>query len=264
MQISEVQNESLVTSITVTHCCVTWTVFTDNIICLLCFQYWSWSRPRRVQSLADSSEVKWSSVMHHGKKKPRLETQHLLAAAAGRHEMQQRGHTIFTFLSFKVDIISWACYFSTSEGEMLKTSAILAYSSFTLVNPWMRPVGLPWASWVWKMSLGLGYSGGPGGGGEGGGSGGAVGSKQPWFWFWLWLWAFCSSMASAPAALESCGLIASPFCIGPQLRYSPAVGAQVVHCSAKKETTVLQPPSTQPSSHPELWGEDELVMSVAW
>lgn len=103
----------------------------------------------------------------------------------------------------------------TSEGEMLNTSAILAYSSLTLVNPWMRPVGLPWASWVWKMSLGLEYSGGPGGGGEGGGSGGAVGSTHPG------LWAFCSSMASAPATLESCGLISSPFCISPSSGFAP-------------------------------------------
>lgn len=65
----------------------------------------------------------------------------------------------------------------TSEAEMWNTSAILPYNSLTLVKPWMRPVGLPWASWVWKMSLGLGYSAGPGGGGDGGGSGGAVGSE---------------------------------------------------------------------------------------
>ncbi|TNN34056.1 hypothetical protein EYF80_055774 [Liparis tanakae] len=57
---------------------------------------------------------------------------------------------------------------------MWNTSAILLYSSLTLVNPWMRPVGLPWASWVWKTSRGLGYSGGPGGGGEGGGGRGGA------------------------------------------------------------------------------------------
>lgn len=152
---------------------------------------------------------------------------------------------------------------------MLNTSAILAYSSLTLVNPWMRPVGLPCASWVWKMSLGLGYSGGPGGGGEGGGSGGAVGSTHPRFW--LWFWAFCSSMASAPAALESCGLIASPFCIGPQLRYGPLLGALMVHCSGKKRNSVLPPaqPTTQPTNQPAtqsfgVKSADELVMRVAW
>lgn len=132
---------------------------------------------------------------------------------------------------------SWKCpgviisislaIFGTSEGEMWNTSAILAYSSLTLVNPWMRPVGLPWASWVWNMSLGLGYSGGPDGGGDGGGSGGAVGSTP--LWLWLWLGGFCSSIAPASAALGSCGLIASPFCIGPSsgvfLRREPGCAA---------------------------------------
>lgn len=55
---------------------------------------------------------------------------------------------------------------------MWKASAILQYSSLTLVKPWMRPVGLPWASWVWKISRGRG---GEGGGGPGGGGGGEVG-----------------------------------------------------------------------------------------
>ena len=103
---------------------------------------------------------------------------------------------------------------------MLNTSAILAYSSLTLVKPWMRPVGLPWASWVWKMSLGLGYSAGPGSGGDGGGSGGAVGSEPSWPGLVGWLWPFCSSSgapvtaAVATVASPIRGLLASPFSMG--------------------------------------------------
>lgn len=60
----------------------------------------------------------------------------------------------------------------------------------------MRPVGLPWASWVWKTSLGLVY------GGDGGesGNGGAEGTVQ-------------SPSSPCVEAPESCvwGLMASPF-----------------------------------------------------
>lgn len=138
---------------------------------------------------------------------------------------------------------------------MLKTSAILAYSSLTLVNPWIRPVGLPWASWVWKMSLGLGYSGG-----EGGGSGGAVGSTH--CWFCLWFSAFCSSMTSAPAAFESFGLIASSLCIRPQFRNILVLWELLWWCPVlvKRETvlslTLANQPTTQ-SCGENGWISDE-------
>lgn len=127
---------------------------------------------------------KLSSTMHHGGGK--CWNGNLTPVYKSE---QQLGY--FKFGGFLVPL----CNRVTSEGEMLNTSAILAYSSLTLVNPWMRPVGLPWASWVWKMSLGLGYSGGSVGGGEGGESGGAVGAIHPWFW------AFWSSMTLTTTAL---------------------------------------------------------------
>lgn len=96
-------------------------------------------------------------------------------------------------------------FWLTSEGEILKTSAILAYSSFTLVKPWIRPVGLPWASWVWNISFGLWHCG------EGGevDNGGAEGTAL---------------LSSSPVELlESCvcGLMASPSCITPSSPFSP-------------------------------------------
>lgn len=132
---------------------------------------------------------------------------HLFSFISATQSGNNKRPTTTLFQGFSVSL----CNHVTSEGEMLNTSAILAYSSLTLVNPWMRPVGLPWASWVWKMSLGLGYSGGSVGGGEGGGSGGAVGSVHPWFW------AFWSSMALTTTALDSYGLISSP--LRPPLRF---------------------------------------------
>ena len=50
----------------------------------------------------------------------------------------------------------------TSGGLILNASAIFAYNSFTLVNPSILPVGLPWASCVWKTSLGRRLAGGGG------------------------------------------------------------------------------------------------------
>ena len=50
----------------------------------------------------------------------------------------------------------------TSAAGSRKASAILPYSSLTLVNPSMRPVGLPWASWVWNTRRGRRVGGGGG------------------------------------------------------------------------------------------------------
>lgn len=50
----------------------------------------------------------------------------------------------------------------TSAGIILNASAILAYNSLTLENPSILPVGLPWASCVWKTSLGRRLAGGGG------------------------------------------------------------------------------------------------------
>lgn len=52
--------------------------------------------------------------------------------------------------------------FLTSGGLMLKASAILPYSSLTLVKPSILPVGLPCASCVWNTSLGRRSVGGGG------------------------------------------------------------------------------------------------------
>lgn len=50
----------------------------------------------------------------------------------------------------------------TSGGFILNASAILTYSSLTLVNPSILPVGLPCASCVWNTSLGRRLAGGGG------------------------------------------------------------------------------------------------------
>lgn len=50
----------------------------------------------------------------------------------------------------------------TSAAGSRKASAILLYSSLTLVKPSMRPVGLPWASWVWNTRRGRRAAGGGG------------------------------------------------------------------------------------------------------
>ena len=38
----------------------------------------------------------------------------------------------------------------TLEGGMLKWAAIFSYKSLILLNPEMKPVGLPWANWQWN------------------------------------------------------------------------------------------------------------------
>lgn len=50
----------------------------------------------------------------------------------------------------------------TSGGLILNASAIFPYSSLTLANPSILPVGLPCASCVWKTSLGRRLAGGGG------------------------------------------------------------------------------------------------------
>ena len=163
---------------------------------------------------------------------------------------------------------------------MLTTSAILAYSSLTLVKPLIRPVGLPWASWVWKTSLGLGYSAGPGRGGDGGGSGGAVGSEPSRLGPVVWLWSFGSSSgapasgaaaaaaATAIATVSSSvwGLLASPFSMGSVLdRGRPRTGAWVV-CFSGRGAEKLSPAADREHlvEHlGQLAAAAELVMRVA-
>ena len=152
---------------------------------------------------------------------------------------------------------------------MLNTSAILAYSSLTLVKPLMRPVGLPWASWVWNTSLGLGYSAGPARGGDGGGSGGAVGSEPSGLGPVVWLWAFGSSFgapvsgaAAAAAAIATVsssvwGLLASPFSMGSVLdRSRLRTGAWVVCFSGRGAEKLSLLLSGAPSRTPRAarWG----------
>ena len=43
----------------------------------------------------------------------------------------------------------------TDEAGISKQAAIFWYSSLTLLKPDIRPVGLPWANWQWKTSLGV-------------------------------------------------------------------------------------------------------------
>lgn len=66
---------------------------------LICFHYWSRSRPRPVQSLSNSREAKWSSV-HHGKK-TRIEIWHLFTAGLPGHKCKKEiGKFCFIFTVF--------------------------------------------------------------------------------------------------------------------------------------------------------------------
>lgn len=69
-----------------------------------------------------------------------METLHVYFWLSGSRKLT---FTHISFLHIKLKRRLDSCVICTSEGEMLNTSAILAYSSLTLVNPWMRPVGLP-------------------------------------------------------------------------------------------------------------------------